>query len=320
VKDGAALKRLHLGPHRAIAGIDVGESFLDIAIVASKPRRLILRRVRLDDIADGYLTGVNHESANVITTIAARLRIEAPELEDAAAIVDSPAWPVDLDLSGQGVKVRSPRSDAGREIDQRLRRLVTELCDSGRYPALKPLALFPTPSFEYFARQITHVRCKPHLRAIGLGLFTVEQCGRPKRLIGGTFTRFMIAGCAAHRALRTICAEVYEGYPDLQFRLCCERSEFPPKKGRRATATRPGVTAAEALQARLRIIEGLAFKITGYREVKTLDQADASILALSVAAAATRGVIGVIEVAAEGRFIVAMPSRGVPGDKGAFAR
>jgi len=320
VKDGVALKRLHLGPHRTIAGIDVGERFLDIAIVASKPRRLVLRRVRLDDIAKGDFTGVNNESANVITMIAARLRTEAPELADAVAIVDSPAWPVDLDLSNRGVKVRPPRSGSGREIDQRLRRLVTELCAGGRYPALKPIALFPTPSFEYFARQITHARCKSHLRAIGLGLFSVEQCGRPKRLIGGTFTRFMIAGFAAHRALRTICAEVYEGYPDLQFRLCCDQSEFPPKKGRRATATRSGVTAAEALRARLRIIEGLDSKITGYREVKTLDQADASILALSVAAAAARGVIGVIEVAAEGRFIVAMPSRGVPGVVGAFAR
>ena len=37
------------------AGIDVGERFLDIAIVARKPRRLVLRRVRLDDIAKGDL-------------------------------------------------------------------------------------------------------------------------------------------------------------------------------------------------------------------------------------------------------------------------
>jgi hypothetical protein len=74
------------------------------------------------------------------------------------------------------------------------------------------------------------------------------------------------------------------------------------------------------LRARLKIIEGLASKITGYREVKTLDQADASILALSVAAAAARGAIGVIEVAAEGRFIVAMPARGMRTIEGAFAR
>jgi hypothetical protein len=320
-----ALRRLHLDKNATIAGVDVGEQFLDIAIVTGGPRRLMLRRIRLDDLGENENARTCNESASVIATIASRLRSAAPELANAIAIVDSPAWPADRDLSSEGLAKRSrgaanytSPSERGREIDAHLRRLVAALCASGKYPALRPLALFPTPAFDYFARQLLHDRCKPHLRAIGHELFALPRQGRRRRLIGGTFTRFMIVGFAAHRALRTICAEVYEGYPDLQFRLWCDGLDLPPKKGRKAKADKPRVTAAAALAIRLEIIEALAGGIRA--EVETIDEADAAVLALGAAAAADHGVVGVIEVPAEGNFMIAMPSDVALPSAVAFAR
>jgi hypothetical protein len=320
-----ALRRLHLDSDATIAGVDVGEKFLDIAIVRRKTRRLILRRVRLDDLGETENARTANETSSVIATIASRLRGAAPELANAIAIVDSPAWPADCDLSHEGLKKRerdawdyTSHSAGGREIDAHLRRLVVALCASRKYPALRPLALFPTPVFDYFARQILDDHCKPHLRAIGHELFALPRKGERRPLIGGTFTRFMIVGFAAHRALRTICAQVYEGYPDFQFRLWCDESDLPPKKGRKATASRPRVTAAEALARRLEIIEDLAGEICV--KVKTIDEADAAVLALGAAAAADRGIVGVIEVPAEGNFMIAMPSDVALPDAVAFAR
>jgi hypothetical protein len=334
VSEPIALRRLHLDPAATIAGVDVGEQFLDLAIVIRKTRRLIMRRIRLDDLAEDETPGTCKDTSSVIATIASRLRSTAPELANAIAIVDSPAWPADCDLSSEGLEKHRPhaakqssriakrvsQSGVGREIDGHLRRLIFDLRATGKLPALRPLALFPTPAFDYFARQILHDRCKPHLRAIGRELFALPQDGRRRRLIGGTFTRFMIAGFAAHRALRTICAQVYEGYPDLQFRLWCDESDLPPKKGRRATAGRPRVTAAAALAVRLRIIEALAGEISGHRDVKRIDEADAAVLAFGATAAAARGVVGVIEVRAEGNFMIAIPSDVPLPDALAFAR
>ena len=322
-----ALRRLQLDANATIAGVDVGEQFLDIAIAIGETRRLILRRIRLDDLAENESAQTCNKTSIVIATIASRLRLAAPELANAIAIVDSPAWPSDCDLSREGLEKRTPRaakhpsqSGIGREIDAHLRRLVVDLCASGKYPALRPLALFPTPAFDYFARQIQHDGCKPHLRAIGDELFALPQEGRRRRLIGGIFTRFMIVGFAAHRALRTICGQVYEGYPDLQFRLWCDEADLPPKKGRKAAAGKSRVTAAAALAVRLGIIEALAGEIRGVQDVKTMDEADAAILALGAAAARHRGVVRVIEVPAEGDFMIAMPSDVSLPDAVAFAR
>jgi hypothetical protein len=320
-----ALRRLHLDTDATIAGVDVGEKFLDIAILIRQTRRLILRRVRLDDLGETENARSANEISSVIAAIASRLSSAAPELANATAIVDSPAWPADCDLSHEGLKKRerdaanyTSHGGGGREIDAHLRRLVVALSASGKYPALRPLALFPTPVFDYFARQILDDHCKPHLRAIGRELFALPRKARRRPLIGGTFTRFMIVGFAAHRALRTICAHVYEGYPDLQFRLWCDEPDLPPKKGRKATAGRPRVTAAEALARRLEIIEDLAGEICV--KIKTIDEADAAVLALGAAAAADRGIVGVIEVPAEGNFMIAMPSDVPLPNAVAFAR
>ena len=305
--------RVDLDPRAPVAGVDVGEDFLDLAIVSSDRRALGLRRIPLDDLAapraDPASSGAL-PAASAIEALAHRLRAQAPELTGAIAIVDSPRWPADLDLARAGAVERSGPARAGREIDRRLRTLVAQMVATAAYPALRPLALFPTPAFDYFARRIAHRACKPHLRAIGRELFGAALNGYPGRLSGGTFTRFMLAGFAAYRALSAIGAATYEGYPDLQFRLWCATPDLPPKKGRKAKSGEPRVTAREALARRLRILEHLARQaaIENCDRVKTLDAADAAVLALSVAAARGHGSLRVIEVPAEGRFLIALPA------------
>lgn len=307
-------RRLDLDPRASIAGVDVGEDFLDVALVSSARRALDLGRIRLDEISASGEDSAGSPGVipapGVISTIAQRLRAHAPDLANAIVIVDSPRWPADLDLARPGAIPRSARDHNGREIDRRLRTLVAQLLATAAYPALRPLALFPTPSFDYFARRIAHGGCKPHLRAIGRELFGAALKGRPGRLTGGTFTRFMIAGFAAYRALGAIGAATYEGYPDLQFRLWCAAPVLPPKKGRRAKSGEPRVTAREAFASRLRILDHLArvAAIEGCHRVRTQDAADAAVLALCVAAARERGFLRTVEVPAEGRFLVALPA------------
>jgi hypothetical protein len=311
VRDSAVaasgLRRVKLDPAAPIAGIDVGERFLDIAIVVRARRSLVCRRVKLDDLDT---TRSAAAEGGIIAAIARRLVAEAPELANAVAIVDSPAWPADLDLANPGATRHGWRPQDGREIDRRLRLLVSELRAGGAFPALRPLALYPTPVADYFARQIASRGCKPHLRAIGSELFGTQVGRAPRRLIGGTFTRFMIVGFAAHRALGTAAAAVYEGYPDLQFRLWSNSPELPPKKGRRGSAGRPRVTAHGALAVRLRLLEALAASlgmIDACEQVTTHDMADAAVLALCAAAARERGAIEAIDAPAEGQFLLALP-------------
>jgi hypothetical protein len=157
--------------------------------------------------------------------------------------------------------------------------------------------MFPTPRFDYFGARLASDNCKPHLRAFGHELFGDALKGNFGALTGGTFTRFMIAGFATYRALGAIGVDSYESYPDLLFRLWSTEKELPSK-----------ATRSNALGARRRILEQLMgqLELEGASGFSTLDWADAAILALSVIAAAREGAIVVIDVGAEGRFIVAL--------------
>ena len=245
-----------------------------------------------------------------IAALAARLRAEAPELDARAiAIVDSPRWPADLDCSAAGVASRYPRHHAGRFIDTRLRAIVAILRHGGAHPALKPLSLFPTPPLEYFGTRLTRdPLCKPHLCAIGRELFAPALAANRGPLTGGTFTRFMLAGFAAYRALAAAGVAAYEGYPDLQFRLWSAEPCFPPKRGSKAADGKPRITAGEAFAARHRILARLArkFDLGDCGNITSLDAADAAILALSTAAACRDGALALIEALPEGRFLLAL--------------
>jgi hypothetical protein len=216
----------------------------------------------------------------------------------AIATIDSPRWPCDLDWSTSAVTFRECEM-RGRLIDAGLQHIAKELRRTGA-TNLK-LSMFPTPRLAYFLGQIAHPSCKPHLRKLGRELF-----GEPARdadRSGGSFTRFMLSGFAAYRALGALRVTCYEGYPDLQFRLWSDDFSIPSKM-------RSLRGKLEALGERCRIIERLAqrLRINGSERVRTIDQADAAVLVLSLAAehSGDRGLV--VEHPAEGRFRVTIPA------------
>jgi hypothetical protein len=291
-----------------IVGIDVGENFLDLATVDTAAARVRLARVALVGIEHGGANG-----ASAICELRRRMLAGAPELgtSDAIALIDSPRWPRDLDLAASGTNDIPPQR--GREIDASLRAMVKQLELRKRDGGLFRLSLFPTPQFEFFAACVSDPRCKPHLAAIGRELFGAAsdriQAG-PAPVGGRIFTRFMIAGFAAYRGIDGLGAESYEAYPDLAFRLWASGVALLPKSAGRA-----------AFDARVQINRRLAEELgcEGASEVRTLDEADAAILALSAARARRVGQIGLIEAAREGRFALAMDSEHVRrSDMGRF--
>src|SRR5260370_41523043 len=85
----AALCRLSVGRDTTIAGIDVGEDFLDLAILVSGKSELRLARIAL--------RGISGDTPGAVAQLAARIIDIAPELAaPAIAPVDSPRGPSDL--------------------------------------------------------------------------------------------------------------------------------------------------------------------------------------------------------------------------------
>lgn len=270
---------------RAIVGIDVGEDCLDLAIIDRRRERIAYRRVALTGIARAPLE-----------TLRERIAAAAPELERGAlAIVDSPRWPRDRDLK----RNRARPARGSRDLDVALRRLVAALVAAA--PALGRLSMFPTPPAAYFLRCIADPRCKPHLQSLGRALFAPlmrrEQraaAAAHARMRGGLlFTRFMIAGFAAYRALETAGIEACESFPDLQFRLAAPTIRLLSKRA-----------DPQALAMRQRIIArlGRETRVDAGRPA-TLDFADAAILALGALAASRIGAMIELRSAEEGRFV-----------------
>jgi hypothetical protein len=231
--------------------------------------------------------------------------------------VDSPRWPRDLDWS-RGASPCDP-APPERELDTVMRRVyrvvVAEVYRPGTAQAPPPrvpraLSMFPTPPYAYFARCARDPQCKPHLAAIARALFGAlvnrdagvpggARADEPARAPrgGAIFTRFMLAGFAAYRALERLGVAAFESYPDLQFRLCSPSTALAPKRRR-----------AQALAARRRVVARLAteLKLGTPREPLSLDQADAAILALAAARAVRHGALAVAGNSCEGCFMFAL--------------
>jgi hypothetical protein len=285
---------LELESDAAIVGIDVGENFLDLASIAPERRELRYARIALDQIC----------GADSVAALADLLVDRIPELRaDAVAIVDSPRCPIDTDCSQSHFAPRE-NPPARRAIDSGLRAMVNRLNENPARARKTQLWLFPTPPTRYFTECVLHPACKPHLRSMGEQMFRpLESPAQiPARLTGGAlFTRFMIAGFAVYQALATIGVHAYEGYPYLGFKLWMARDDELPVKKKTSNAY------ATALEARRRILHRITlpakFKMA---PPATYDQADAAILATTVAAASRDGSIFQIRDRAEGRFIVAL--------------
>jgi hypothetical protein len=268
-----------------ILGIDVGEDYLDVAVLDTRHTTLSHNRVPIEGIG-----------APVVDSLAKRIADAVKcDLRGALALVDSPRTPRDIDCSGEKIILRT-NAPPGRIIDASLRELLRVRFNG----TMRPLSMFPTPLASYFAGCLVDSRCKPHLRAIAEELFasaiTMPRTTKSKSLAGGTFTRFMLAGFAAFPALERLGVRPFEAYPDLQMRLWSDGVALPPKKFR-----------AEALRVRRNICARLAeiIDVRSYQPPQTLDEADAAVLALSAAGSGSTGSLLELYCPAEGQFAVA---------------
>ena len=276
-------------------GVDVGEDFLDLAVLRANPLTLTHHRIGL--------RGIEDDPARILSE---RLAASCPDSGPQwLALIDSPRWPRDLELSKPTVSRRNPES-AGRTLDRALREM---LRDSDDHQAMR-LSMFPTPKLEYFRRCADAATCKPHLRAVYHYLFEAERAGSgisapigaSGPIQGGTFTRFMLAGFLTFRAWEALGVPALEAYPDLQYRLR-GGSPIAPKRQR-----------AAALESRIEILLELRRKI-GIAAAPlryTLDRADAEVLALTAMIAGRQGSLAALEHPAEGRFLITFNSRNDP--------
>jgi hypothetical protein len=289
----AEISTLDVGKRRPIAGIDVGECYLDLAII-EVPGAPALRFARID---------LQQLSSDPIENLAHAIARTMPWLgRDAIVLVDSPRNPRGWDRrSGKPISP-VPR---GRAIDAALHEIVGAIRRKRGAADGVRLSMFPTPEIEYFIRCAADPRCKPHLAAFAREILHIATAAHNPRMHRGgggwLFTRFMLSGFAAFSALERLGASAFESYPYLSFALhktCDER--LPPKSARR-----------DARAERARILARLA-REAGMAEVpplKSLDQADAAVLALATAIGAARGALYSIQAPGEGRFLLPVGRR-----------
>jgi hypothetical protein len=282
---GSGCKPAPVAPPDSLAGVDVGENFLDLALLHAGSCAIEHRRIALAGI-----------EADPLRILCERLSESCPDLSPRwLALIDSPRWPRDLDYARRAVVMRDP-VPPGRMLDQAVRERLRDLPD--RDPIR--LSMFPTPRLEYFSDCARSPSCKPHLRSIYLQLFgdaghwSNGPADRSGSIRGGTFTRFMLAGFLTFRALQALGVATLEAYPELEFRLAGHK-RLPPKGQRKA-----------ALAERVAIIGRMrqALGVAAQPMPRTLDQVDAEILVLSAAAAAKAGRLAALAHPAEGRFLI----------------
>ena len=136
-----------------VIGIDVGEDFLDLAIVDDAAKHLRLARVAVAGI-ERDTNGGDGRIGGAIPELRRRTLLAAPELSmnGAIALVDSPRSPRDVDLAEGSGEVRwIAGTSGGRAIDLALRELVGRLGLRKAGGGPFSLSLFPTPQIRYFA-------------------------------------------------------------------------------------------------------------------------------------------------------------------------
>ncbi|HKD69393.1 MAG TPA: hypothetical protein VKB84_21320 [Candidatus Binataceae bacterium] len=269
-------------------GVDVGEDFLDLAVLRIASRKIEHHRVALAGIEADPLEQMRNRLAACCPDAGRRW----------LALIDSPRWPLDLDCSSRTILRRDP-VPACRMLDVALRAM---LHASAGHDAIR-LSMFPTPKLAYFRHCAAASACKPHLRSAYRQLFDIraafEEADASARIRGGHFTRFMLAGFLTFRAWQHFGVDTLEAYPDLQFRLS-SRNRLAPKRAGKA-----------AIQERIAVLKRLRRRLgLGMKSLSaTHDQADAEILALSACLAAKQGSLAVMEHPAEGRFLLTFLER-----------
>jgi hypothetical protein len=286
----AKIEAFDAGDCGPIAGIDVGERYLDLALIED-PRAPALKLARID------LWPI---SSDVIGNLARAIENAAPRLgRGAIALVDSPRNPRGWNPRPGGAIAAPP---GGRAIDADLREIVRAINGKRDRAAQVALSMFPTPTGDYFVRCAADPGFRPHLDAFAREVLGIKagapRPGAARRGGGWLFTRFMLSGFATFRALERLGACAFESYPYLAFALHKTADEqLPPKSaGRDAVAQRIRVIARLAHEAGLAEIPPVA----------NLDQADAAVLALTAALGAKGDRLYCVSAPDEGRFLLSV--------------
>jgi hypothetical protein len=158
---------------------------------------------------------------------------------------------------------------------------------------------------KYFFDCTVNPHCKLHLKAWGEQMFETlgpHAIADGAKQTGGTlFTRFMIAGFATYHALEKLGVTPFEGYPYIAFRLWMKISE-----GEELLSKKHQAAALACSKVILqRIAKDAAIEMI---PPKSLDKADAAILAITLAHAAASQSRVVVKIAhpPEGKFVVAL--------------
>jgi hypothetical protein len=289
----AEISAVDVGERGPIAGIDVGERYLDLAMIEN-PGAPALRFARID---------LQQSSSDPIGNLARSIARTIPRLgRDAIVLVDSPRNPRGWDRRSGKAIWPAPRR---RAIDAALHEIVRAIRRRRGAADGVRLSMFPTPEIAYFIRCAADPRCKPHLAAFAREVLHIEATAHNPRMHRGgrgwLFTRFMLSGFAAFAALERLSVCAFESYPYLCFALhktCDERLQ--PKSVRDARAQRARILARLAR-------EGGMVEIP---PIESLDQADAAVLALTGAIAAETGGLYCVAATGEGRFLLPIS----PGD------
>jgi hypothetical protein len=284
----AKVETVDVGPSSPIAGIDVGEKFLDIAI--ADPRRRELRVAAVD---------LRELQSEVVPAIAAALRERAPEVCDCAhVIIDSPRFPARRRCGGH---------PCGRAIDATLRELVRGVNARRNSDPSVSFSLYPTPDISYFEDRSIYDSRKPYLLSIAREVLGLDpRPGRGRHGGGRLFTRFMLVGFAVYQAAQSLGLDAVEGFPHLAFAMWLEAGETLPPKRYPPRA----FDARRAIMERLASSRGMRIQWDESRPMRRrIDEADAAVLALTAAIGRESGGLYRVGAAGEGRFLLPVSRR-----------
>jgi len=323
-----------------VAGIDVGEDFLDVATL-HESQHLRLTRINLRDIPaamDGPF------DTNAVESLSAILLARIPQLRGALVLIDSPRWPSDLEWSkarGGSWRSAEPKPDpvgsaeqpketalraaprtarSGSLSFQRSRREAAVTANfaakSGRQldGALRALVHFLRTVQANSTLTSLSMFPTPPLRYFGAHLNALA-CKPHLRMLGQALFGQLLNrnyGAASGGIFTRFMIAGFALYQALEA-IGGEPYECYPDlqfrlwcRGLQLASKKKAGSAAFA--SRLRVLSVLAqsLGVSGFEQLQRLDEADAAILALSVIGGNRRGAIFILENRHEGRFMVAL--------------
>ena len=227
--DGCMRRRILVARGAPIFGIDVGEDFLDLAMLSARSRGLSYHRVALVGISESGCDSIAQPHR----------RCGRAAISEAARAGR---------FASHAARCRLLRREDGRIGPTRLRRESSMPRCANCYKrhsiaTMRPLSMFPTPLASYFAGCVAHHQCKPHLRAIAEELLASDRgCPATTRQNRGRNVHALhagrIRGLSGARATRRPRVRGLSGFADaalVRRRRTSTEKNFAPRRIARPT-------------------------------------------------------------------------------------